>query len=106
MVAVSPFAAPKGRGSQDAALKDGEASFWSAYDTIALGSPGAHESCDSFAVRIPQGRRGFIRSSRPPGTARHHADMRMAPLLWASQEPTNVATVWQFAAPRDGEASF
>ena len=30
----------------------------------------------------------------------------MTPFRWAPQEPTKVATVSQFAAPRDGEASL
>ena len=32
--------------------------------------------------------------------------MRKTPLRWTSQEPTEVATASQIAAPRDGEASF
>ena len=107
MVAVSQFSAPREVepsplsglhmtpprwAFQDATLRDSEASLWSAYDTIPLGPPGAHENCDSshftppetampysdprrtsrrsapeaneggdsFAVRGPQGRRGFI----------------------------------------------
>ena len=46
VAAVSQFAGPR----------DGEASFWSAYDTIPLGPPEAHENGDSFAIRSPQGR--------------------------------------------------
>ena len=45
VAAVSQFAGPR----------DGEASFWSAYDTISLGPPETHESGDSFAIRSPQG---------------------------------------------------
>ena len=44
----------------------------------------------------PQGRRGFIL----------HCGLRVTPLRWASQEPTKVVTVSQFAASRAGEASF
>ena len=47
-----------------------------------------------------------FRTPQCPGSARPHSDLRMTPLRWASQEPTNVATVSLFAAPRDGEASF
>ena len=47
-----------------------------------------------------------FRSSQSPGTARPHSDLRMTPPRWASQEPPKVATVSQFAAPREGEASF
>ena len=32
--------------------------------------------------------------------------MRVTSLRWTSQEFTNVASVSQFATPRDGEASF
>ena len=92
--------------SQFAAPKDGEA---------------------SFAVRGPQGRRGLIlicvwqhsaglprshrnqrqfRSSQPPGTGKFLLGLHMTPTRWTCQEPTNVAAVSQFAAPRDGEASF
>ena len=64
MASVSQFAAPR----------DGEASFWFAYDTTPLGLTGAHEEGDSFAVRSPQGRRGLILLG-----------LRMTPLLWASR---------------------
>ena len=33
-------------------------------------------------------------------------DLRMTPLLWTPPGPTSVATVSQFAAPWDGEASL
>ena len=46
--------------SQFAARRDGEASFWSAYDTTSLGLPGARERCGSFAIRNTQGWRSFI----------------------------------------------
>ena len=96
MATISQFAAPK----------DGEA---------------------SFAVRGPLGRRGLIlicvwqhsaglprshrnqrqfRSSQPPGTGKFLLGLHMTPTRWTCQEPTNVAAVSQFAAPRDGEASF
>ena len=98
---------PSRCASQDAALKDGEASFWFAYDTIPLGPPGAHDSGDSFAVRSPQGRRGFFlarvghhsagppgsprtwrqfRNSQPPGTARLHSGLRMTPLFQGARK--------------------
>ena len=105
MATVSQFAAPR----------DGEASFWFAYDTIPLGPPGAHERGDSVAVRSPVGtarphsglrmapfRWTFQKSTNlaiatqltaPSGPASTHSDLRVAPLCWASQEPTNVATV-------------
>ena len=51
VAAISPFAT----------LRDGEASFWTAYDTIPLGLPRSPRG-DSFALRSPQGRRGFILS--------------------------------------------
>ena len=76
---------------QFAPLGDGEASFWSAYDTIPLGLPGAHERGDSFAIRSPHGRRGSILAC-----VWHHS----------SHESTKVATVSQVAARRDGEVSF
>ena len=47
-----------------------------------------------------------FRYSQPSGTARLHSGQRMTPFRWAPQEPTKVATVSQFAAPRDGEASL
>ena len=47
-----------------------------------------------------------IRNSQLPQTAMPHSGLRMTPLRWASQEPTKVATVSQFAVPRDGDASF
>ena len=40
-----------------------------------------------------------FRSSQPPGAARPHSDLRITSLRWTRQEPTNVATVSQFAAP-------
>ena len=46
--------------SQFAAPRDGEVSFWFAYDTTPLDLPGALERCGSFAVRSPQGRRSLI----------------------------------------------
>ena len=42
----------------------------------------------------------------PPGRARFHSDPRRTSRHWATQKPTRVATVSQFAAPMDGEASF
>ena len=77
--------------SQFAALMDGEASFWPAYDTT---SP-----------RSPRKWRQF-RTSQPPGTARPHSDLRMTSLRWTRQQPPQVATVSLLAAPRDGEVSF
>ena len=74
MVAVSQFAAPKGRGAL--------------FLVCALHHP----------ARPPR--------TQPSGTARPHSGLRMTPFRWAPQEPTKVATVSQFAAPRDGEASF
>ena len=89
-----------------------------------LDSPAALESGDSFTDRSPpQARRCFIaicvsihsagpprsprkwrqiRRSQPPhpGTARSHSDLRKTSLHWASQEPTNAATVPQIAAPQ------
>ena len=47
-----------------------------------------------------------FRSSQPSGTARLHSGLRMARFRWGPQEPTNVETISQFAAPRGGEASF
>ena len=142
------------------APREGEASSWSTYDAAPLGLPGTRERCGSFAVRNPQGRRGFIlvsvrhhsdgppgahergdssqfaasqgrrgfivvdvwqqsaepprsprkwrqfRSSRPPGTARPPSGLRLTPPHLASQEPPKLATASQFAAPRDGKASF
>ena len=105
--------------SQFAAPRDGEVSFWFAYDTTSLVLPGAPERGDSFAVRSPQGRRGLIlicvsrhsawslrsprkwrqfRSSRPPGVARPHYALRTTPLRWGYHEPTKLASVSQFAA--------
>ena len=55
--------------------------------------PRAHESGDTFTLRSPQGRRGLTR------VCVWH------PFHRASQEPTKVATVSHFAAPRDGEVS-
>ena len=81
MATVSQFAAPR----------DGDASFWFASDATALGLPGAPERGVSFTVRGPQGWRGFILAF-----VRHHS----------SQDDPKVATVSQFAAPREGEASF
>ena len=54
--------------SQFAARRDGEASFWSAYDTTSLGLPGARDRCGNFAVHNPQRRRGFTLIS-----VRHHS---------------------------------
>ena len=112
-MAVSPFAAPR----------DGEASFWTAYDTIPLGLPKSPRG-DSFAnaapmdgeasfwpaydttpPRSPRKRRQF-RTSQPLGTARPHSDLRMTSLRWNRQQPPQVATVSLLAAPRDGEVSF
>ena len=107
--------------SQDATLRDSDASFWFVCNATPPGLPGAPERGDSFAVRSPQGRRRLIlicvsrhsawsprsprkwrqfRSSRPPGPARPHYVLRMTPLRWASHEPTKVASVSQFAAPK------
>ena len=69
-----------------AAPRDGEVSFRSV--------PGAHGGGKSIAVRSPPGRPGFILIR----VGRHAAG--------SPQEPTNVTTVSQFAAPRDGEVSF
>eukprot|EP00959_Pyramimonas_sp_CCMP1952_P156267 3268240-Pyramimonas_sp.AAC.1 len=44
-----------------------------------------------------------FRSSRPPGTARPHSDLRVAPFCWASEEPPKPATVLQFAATGGGD---
>ena len=81
---VSPFAAPSGTARPQSDL--GVASL-------------------RWASRSPRNWRQ-LRISQPPGTARPHADMRMAPLRWTNHGPTNVATVSQFAANRDGEVSF
>ena len=83
MATASHFAAPR----------DGEASCRYAYGTTPLDPPGAHERGDGFAIRSPKDGEASLWSS-------------MAPVRWASQEPAKVATVSQFAAPRDGEASF
>ena len=117
MTTASLFAAPR----------DGEASCRYAYGTTPLDPPGAHERGDGFAVRGPRGRRGLILicvwhhsagpprshrnqrqflSSQPPWTGRSLSGLHVIPLRWTSQEPSNVAAVSQFAAPRDGEASF
>ena len=85
MATISLFAAPR----------DGEASFWSAYDIALVGLLGTREHCGNFAIRSPQGRRGPTLVS-----------VILTPLRWAPQQPTKVATVSQFAAPRDGEASL
>ena len=84
MASVSRFAAPR----------DGDASFWFVYNATPPGLPGAPEHGDSFAVR-----------SRP-GVATPHSDPRITSLRLVSQDPPNVATVSQFAAPRAGEASL
>ena len=110
--------------SQFAAPRDGEASLWSACGSSPLGLPRARESGDSFAVRSPLGRQGLslicvrrhaaappesneggdsFRFSQPPGTARPHSDLPMTSRRWAPQKQTKVATVSQFAAPRDGD---
>ena len=107
--------------SQFAAPRDGDASFWFVCNATPPGLRGAPERGDSFAVCSPQGRRRLIlicvsrhsawsprtprkwrrfRSSRPPGSARPHYVLRMTPLRWASHEPTKVASVSQFAAPK------
>ena len=49
VAAISPFAV----------LRDGEVSFWTAYDTIPLGLPRSPRG-DSFTIRSPQGRRSII----------------------------------------------
>ena len=85
MATVSLFAAPR----------DGKASFWSAYDTAPVGLLGTREHCGNFAIRSPQGRRGPTL-----------VGVILTPLRWAPQQPTKVATVSHFAAPRDGEASL
>ena len=77
MATVSHFAAPR----------DGEASFWFAYDQ----KPTKVATLSQFAAS--KGRRGLILFC-----------FRTRPLRWASQEPTNVATVSLLAAPMDGEA--
>ena len=60
------------------------------------------------SVEPPRNHRSWrqLRSSQPPGAARPHSDLRMTLLRWTPQGPANVATVSQFAAPRNGEASF
>eukprot|EP00959_Pyramimonas_sp_CCMP1952_P260466 5446369-Pyramimonas_sp.AAC.1 len=51
-------------------------------------------TCDSFARRSSHGRLGLI------------LILRKTSFCSAPQEPTKVATVSQFAAPRDGEAEL
>ena len=60
----------------------------------SAGPPGTPETGDSFAVRSPQGRPGLT-----PICVWHYS-------AGPPRGLTNVATVSQFAAPRDGEASF
>ena len=83
MATISQFAAPG----------DGEASSRSAYDVTPLDPPAAPASGDGLVARNPQGRRGLI--------------LRWVAMRWAldPQEPTNVATVSQLAAPQ-GAASY
>ena len=81
--------------SHVAAPWDGEASLLLASEVIPLGLTGAHDSSHIFEFRSPQGQRDLILFC-----------LRMRPLRWASQEPTNVAAVSLLAAPRDGEASL
>ena len=85
MATVSQFAAPSGpaRSHSDLRVRHHPA-----------GPPRSHRKWRQFRI------------SQPPGTARPHAHLRMTPLRWTPQGPTNVATVSQFAAHRDGEASF
>ena len=63
-------------------------------DVTLLGPTGAHERGNSFADR------------RPPKDGEAPSGPRKTSLRWAPQEPTKLATVSQFAAPGDGEASF
>ena len=79
--------------SQFAYLRDGEASICFEYDTTPRGLPEAHEKGDNFAVRSPQGRRGFILVCvwhHPAGPPRNPRSWRQ----FRSSQP-----------PRDGEAS-
>ena len=73
------------------------------------GSARPHSDLRMTTVRwTPRGPRTWrqFRSSQPPGTARLHSNLRVKSFRWAPQGPTKVATVSQFAAPTDGEASF